>query len=110
MKKTIILSFSLLLIVCVSQAQWSFSGNNIYNTNSGNVGIGNNIPGSLLTVGKIATEPTISVRNFGGAGGASYSMIDDASGANWKFKVTGTGGFKVRDQAYGWYRHHNSFL
>jgi hypothetical protein len=77
--------------------QWSYNGSNIYNTNSGNVGIGNNIPGTLLTVGNIMTEPAITVRNFGGSGGATYSMIDDASGANWKFKATSTGGFKIRD-------------
>jgi hypothetical protein len=101
MKKFTILTIVMLLLACVSQAQWSFSGNNIYNTNSGNVGIGNNIPGSLLYVGKIMTEPTITVRNFGGIGGATYAMVDDASGANWKFKATSTGGFKVRDQAFG---------
>jgi hypothetical protein len=83
----------------VTIAQWNTSGNDIYNTNSGNVGIGNNVPGSLLYVGKITTEPTITVRNFGGTGGATYTMIDDASGANWKFKATLNGGFKIRDHA-----------
>jgi hypothetical protein len=82
-------------------AQWATNGNNIYNTNSGNVGIGNNAPGSLLYVGKIMTEPTITVRNLGGNGGATYNMIDDASGANWKFKATNSGGFKIRDNAFG---------
>jgi hypothetical protein len=101
MKKIILFSFSLLLMAGVSEAQWSFSGNNIYNTNSGNVGIGNIIPGTLLTVGKNMTEPTITVRNFGGTGGASYAMVDEASGANWKFKATNTGGFKIRDHANG---------
>jgi hypothetical protein len=101
MEKFTILCISLLLLAGVSEAQWSFNGNNIYNTNSGNVGIGNNIPGTLLTVGKIMTEPTITVRNFGGAGGATYTMADDASGANWKFKATNTGGFKIRDHAAG---------
>ena len=92
----------ILLMMALSihvSGQWSSSGNNIYNTNSGNVGVGNNIPGSLLYVGKIMTEPTITVRNFGGFGGATYAMIDDLSGANWKFKATTTGGFKIRDHA-----------
>jgi hypothetical protein len=101
MKKIIILSFSLLLLAGISEAQWNFSGSNIYNTNTGNVGIGNNIPGTLLYVGKIMTEPTITVRNFGGIGGATYSMVDDASGADWKFKATNIGGFKIRDHAAG---------
>ncbi len=55
----------------------------------------------MLYVGKIMTEPTITIRNFGGTGGATYSMIDDASGADWKFKATNSGGFKIRDHASG---------
>ena len=79
--------------------QWNTIDNNIYNTNSGNVGIGNSLPSTLLYVGKSMTEPTITVRNLGGTGGATYTMIDDASGANWKFKATLNGGFKIRDHA-----------
>ena len=66
---------------------------------SGNVGIGNNAPGTLLYVAKNMGEPTITIRNLGGGGGATYSMVDDFSGANWKFKATTYGGFKIRDQA-----------
>jgi hypothetical protein len=80
--------------------QWNTNGNNIYNTNSGNVGIGNNAPSTLLYVGKSMTEPTIAVRNLGGSGGATYSMVDNISGANWKFKATNSGGFKIRDNAF----------
>jgi hypothetical protein len=79
--------------------QWLYNGTSIYNSNSGNVGIGTNSPGSLLYVGKSMTEPTITIRNMGGSGGATYNMIDDASGANWKFKATNAGGFKIRDNA-----------
>ena len=100
MKKNYILSISLLLISGVSEAQWSFSGTNIYNSNTGNVGVGSNTPTTLFEAAKNMTEPTITVRNLGGAGGATYSMADNISGANWKFKVTSTGGFKIRDHAY----------
>jgi len=79
--------------------QWITSGNNILNTNTGNVGIGNNAPSTLLYVAKNMSEPTITVRNIGGFGGATYVMQDDASGAIWKFKATLTGGFKIRDHA-----------
>lgn len=84
-----------------ASGQWAFNGNHIYNTNSGNVGIGTNSPSTILYVSKNITEPTITVRNLGGNGGATFSMIDDASGANWKFKATLSGGFKIRD-------HNNS--
>jgi hypothetical protein len=100
MKK--LLLFSLLTAYCGlndAVAQWAANGSNIYNTNSGNVGIGNNAPSALLYVGKNMTEPCITVRNLGGNGGATYTMIDDISGANWKFKATNTGGFKIRDNA-----------
>jgi len=82
-----------------AMGQWTTSGSNIFNSNTGNVGIGNTAPTTLLHVAKLMTEPTITVQNLGGAGGATYSMIDNSSGAFWKFKATNTGGFKVRDQA-----------
>lgn len=81
--------------------QWATSGNNIYNTNSANVGIGFTNPTSLLHAAKSMAEPAITVQNLGGTGGASFSMIDNLSGASWKFKATGTGGFKIRDNANG---------
>ena len=68
---------------------------------AGNVGVGNNAPQTLLYVAKNMGEPTITIRNMGGGGGATYAMVDDLSGANWKFKATQFGGFKIRDQAYG---------
>jgi hypothetical protein len=83
------------------RSQWNTNGNNIYNTNSGNVSIGNNSPSTLLYVGKNMTEPNITIRNLGGTGGATYTMTDNASGANWKFKATNSGGFKIRDNAFG---------
>jgi len=83
-----------------SNAQWSPSGSNIYNTNTGFVGIGNTTPTSILDVAKNMGEPTISVRNLGGGGGATYRMYDQLSGADWKFKATTTGGFKIRDHAF----------
>ena len=98
-----LLLFTALTAICglhEAAAQWAVSGNNIHNTNSGNVGIGgDNSPSTLLYVAKNITEPTITVRNLGGFGGATYSMTDDASGASWKFKATLNGGFKIRDHA-----------
>jgi hypothetical protein len=101
MKKHIFF-FSAIIFFAVftASAQWSVNGTHIYNSNTGFVGIGLSSPTTLLDVAKSLTEPTISVRNLGGAGGASFRMYDQNSGAEWKFKATGTGGFKIRDNAY----------
>lgn len=86
--------------VTTVMGQWTTSGINIYNSNTGNVGIGNTTPGTLLHVGKNMTEPTIKIHNIGGFGGATFQMTDNASGADWKFKATTSGGFKIRDNAF----------
>jgi hypothetical protein len=80
--------------------QWAADGSNIHNTNAGYVGIGSFPAATLLHVQKNMTEPNIRVQNLGGAGGATFQMVDNASGADWKFKATNTGGFKIRDNAY----------
>jgi hypothetical protein len=99
--KTFAFIIAMLALSCLNEAigQWTTTGSNIYNTNAGNVGIGNSTPTTLLHVAKSMTEPTITVQNLGGSGGATYTMIDGVSGANWKFKATNTGGFKIRDHA-----------
>jgi hypothetical protein len=81
--------------------QWAADGANIHNTNAGNVGIGGFPAITLLHVQKNMTEPNIRVQNLGGSGGATFQMIDNASGADWKFKATLSGGFKIRDNANG---------
>jgi hypothetical protein len=100
MKSIFFTALTLLTLVSLSvSAQWSGSGNNIFNNNSGFVGIGNSTPTTLLDVGKNMVEPTITVRNLGGTGGATFRMADQSSGADWKFKATNNGGFKIRDNA-----------
>ena len=100
---SLLMGIVLILFVAISpaKAQWTTSGNNIYNTNIGNVGISTNAPGTLLDVAKSMTEPTIRVYNLGSNGGATYQMKDVTSGADWKFKATQFGGFKIRDHAIG---------
>jgi hypothetical protein len=101
MKKYIfLLTVSVLISALSASAQWSTNGTHIYNNNTGNVGIGLSTPTSLLDVARSITEPTISIRNLGSNGGASYRMYDQLSGADWKFKATSTGGFKIRDNAF----------
>ena len=91
----------MLFFTGISEAQWSFNGTHIHNTNSGNVGIGTTTPGYLLHVSKNMVSPSIRIQNAGGSGGAAFEMIDNISGADWKFKATNAGGFKIRDHANG---------
>jgi len=104
MKKIIIiLAIAFPFFVSQSYAQnWTLTGsNNIYNNNSGNVGIGITTPSNLLEVGQNMTGPQIIIHNLGGNGGAGFTMIDDLYSATWKFKAITGGGFKIRDNSNG---------
>ncbi len=102
MKKSILIAFALgFMLSFNSLAQWSFNGTHIFNSNTGNVGIGTNTPGYLLHVSKNTVSPSIRIQNAGGTGGAAFEMVDNFSGADWKFKATNAGGFKIRDNASG---------
>lgn len=69
--KSLMISFALLALAVVlaqprqAMAQWATSGNNIYNTNSGNVGVGTNAPGASLDV----NGPDAAPSSTGGANG-----------------------------------------
>jgi len=104
--KTVKITLSVVLLLAFlglseSYGQWNWNAPHIYNANTGNVGIGINSPASLLHVSKNMVAPSIRIQNSGGTGGASFDMIDNFSGANWKFKATNAGGFKIRDHANG---------
>jgi hypothetical protein len=56
------------------------------------------INGTTLQLKTVVGSPVILCWNNGGAGGAAFRFQDDLSGANWVFKATTLGGFKIRDQ------------
>ena len=98
--QNLLLAAFLLATFGLSAQHWNLSGTNIYNTNNGYVGIGTSqVPSNLLHVARNMQGPQVIIHNLGGGGGAGFTMIDDLSGANWKFKATTTGGFKIRDHA-----------
>ena len=88
MKKSLLLSLSGVFIVSCASAQWTVSGNNIYNSNTGNVGVGVTNPngkldvnGALLFPGSLSnnmTRPGISaVRITGEVSGYGSDLIRD---------------------------------
>jgi hypothetical protein len=92
-------SIILLVISGLAASQDSVAqGSAMYIDPEGNVGIGTDVPDFLLDVEKDATAPHITIHNLGGIGGATFRMIDDLSGADFKFKATSLGGFKIRDE------------
>lgn len=67
----------------VGAASWAASGNDIYNTNSGNVGIGTAIPSAKLEVAG-------QVKITGGSPGAGKVLTSDSSGlASWATPSSG---------------------
>jgi hypothetical protein len=90
---------------------WSTSGNNIYNTNTGNVGIGTTTPNRILHIStssnwgsNIATIQITDSASIGsgitldatGTSGRSYTIFSSASGA-----AAGAGKFVVYDTTAG---------
>lgn len=67
---------------------WSASGNDIYNNNTGNVGIGTSTPDAQLHID--GTQPRIRVKGTVNAG------IDLISGVTWMQLLTYTGGTSFR--------------
>ena len=65
---------------------------------TGSVTIGEGVGTQTLSV-MAEDAPSVQVHNTGGIGGASFIMLDEPSGGNWKFKITGAGDFKLRDEA-----------
>lgn len=64
------------------------TSNLIYDDSSGNV---------VLTG---TSTPQFWIKNDGGSGGAQFHMQDVGSSAEWVFKITNTGAFKIRDFQY----------
>lgn len=67
---------------------------------TGSVGIGTTADADYaLCAVSNGPASNILVRNSGGVGGATFQLIDDLSGGDWKFKTTSSGAFKLRNQA-----------
>jgi hypothetical protein len=82
MKKTCvtILSIFLLLQCSYIQAQWATNGNNIYNTNTGNVGIGTSTPANPLDI-YTSSNGTSAIRfNNASTGTTAQIRLDLSNG------------------------------
>src|SRR5688572_26027535 len=81
--KTLGLLLSFLLIATTASSQWSTSGNDIYNSNTGNVGIGTSSPAYKLDL-----NGTLKVQGaalFNGNVKAPSFTIGDYVGGTWEY-------------------------
>ena len=99
---------ALFVIFPVSAQQWAGSAANIYNTNSGNVGIGTSNPASKLHIFSAAGDvyATIQANNslaYGAhlslIGGRQWDLVGDANGSG--SPVGSPSGFVIRDSSLG---------
>jgi len=77
MKKTLLSITLLFATSIIAHAQWTPSGNDIYNSNTGNVGIGTSTPKAILDMGKPLNPGQVStilarLLEGYGAGGGTY--------------------------------------
>jgi hypothetical protein len=90
----------LIMMICISHfvhAQWATSGSNIYNTNSGNVGIGTSGPTERLTV----TDPTLAYDATTGIIKLKFDSGNGGGGLGFEKETFNTGGLRFYTQ-YGW--------
>jgi hypothetical protein len=79
MKTKITLLASLMLVSYASIAQWATSGNNIYNTNSGNVGIGTSTPSVKLEVNGGGATDVLNLLNESSSLGLNATISSNTS-------------------------------
>jgi hypothetical protein len=94
-----IIGFALLLLFAAPQraeAQWTTSGNNVSNTNTGNVGIGTTSPADLLHVRSTTNGAVVNVITDGWTnaerGLKIFTNTGGASTVRWKIGSPATGG------------------
>jgi len=85
----IVLLMSCMQVTLAQTQQWNKTGNDIYNTNSGKVGVGTTTPSTQLEVNKNQNAGTsITVDNgFNGAGNAAYSGLLLKQGGSTRFAL-----------------------
>lgn len=122
---TVVVRASLLMLLAVPvQAQWTTSGTNIYNSNTGNVGVGTNAPAYKLHVvggdtflasrvlwirSTAASDAWAFLFNDGTAGGAYYSANNTRPNAGyfvdatrrWYMGLWGDTTFRIQDFTTG---------
>ncbi|MDW8106965.1 MAG: hypothetical protein RMK45_05745 [Armatimonadota bacterium] len=86
-----------------SATVWAVSGNNIYNTNTGNVGVGTNTPAYLLDVRGDRNERLINIANTNTGTLADGLRVEVSGSSAWGLNsvANGADGIAVRGAALG---------
>ncbi len=79
MKKVSLTILAILGIAQFSHAQWATTGNNIYSTNTGNVGIGTNNPLAKLTIYQTTALSSVAKNNLllSSVGGSTVNNVQN---------------------------------
>jgi len=87
MKKLYTTLVALLAIVQVSYAQWTISGTKIYNSNTGNVGVGTNAPSTLLSIGREFGTGTIDIQRYLNLTNGASTSPANGNGVGMSFSI-----------------------
>lgn len=81
---------------------WSATGTSIFNSNTGNVGIGTSIPSSRLHVngGDLFVESSSGLIRFGYSGGNQWEWASTGAGADLRMYTTTDGGTTMTPRHY----------
>ena len=90
MKTNILLTVLLLVTTLCANGQWTTSGTDIYNTNSGNVGIGNTSPDSKLVITRNNWQLKLTNPNSGSWDWRIGSSSNDWFSSGQRFVISHT--------------------
>lgn len=109
--KKILFSAVLIVIGQSATAQWNTSGTSIYNTNTGNVGIGTTTPVTKLQISTASTNDGLRIYQTGTTAAAVGLFNNSSGGHNYVLFSTGSGNgegagnFGLYDYSGGGYKY-----
>lgn len=93
----------ILVAIAASAQQWSNNGNDIYNSNSGNVGIGTSSPGYPLSILMSGTGTGLNLKSSLGAGNARMYINNNFNGGFYAMSDAGSINLMLNSVGYSYF-------